>query len=58
VDVYFLGVYSTEARAQDRMRRARTLPGFAAEPGCFIVAEYTLDEDHWTEGFVALGPNV
>ena len=50
-DLKILGVYSTEQRAQDRIARARTLPGFRDEPDCFWVDRYTLDEDMWDEGF-------
>lgn len=34
-DVELLGVYSSEAKANDRIRDARGLPGFDSEPGCF-----------------------
>ncbi|RKE05149.1 hypothetical protein [Streptomyces sp. TLI_171] len=51
-DVKLLGIYSSEAAAEERMRSARLLPGFADEPDCFRIGEYDLDEDDWTEGFV------
>jgi hypothetical protein len=51
-DLKMLGVYSSEQKAQDRIVRARKLPGFRNEPDCFIVDAYTLDKDHWTEGFI------
>ncbi|MFF0390247.1 hypothetical protein ACFYS8_16395 [Kitasatospora sp. NPDC004615] len=51
-DVKLLGIYSSEAEAEARIRRARLQPGFANEPDCFQAGEYDLDEDHWTEGFV------
>ena len=51
-DLKVLGVYSTEQKAQDRIVRAGTLPGFRDEPDCFLVDRYTLDEDQWAEGFV------
>ncbi|WP_203708407.1 DUF7336 domain-containing protein [Asanoa iriomotensis] len=50
-DLKLLGVYATEAAARARIERARTLPGFDAEPDCFTVSSWTVDEDHWTEGF-------
>ncbi|MEV7182359.1 hypothetical protein [Kitasatospora sp. NPDC093679] len=53
-DAKLLGVYSTEALAEERIHRARLLPGFAEEPDCFHIGEYTLDRDEWTEGFVRL----
>ncbi|MFG2059255.1 hypothetical protein ACGFI9_35085 [Micromonospora sp. NPDC048930] len=51
-DVKLLGIYSSDAVAAERIRRARLLPGFADEPDRFQIGEYDLDEDHWTEGFV------
>lgn len=56
-DVKILGVYSTEMKAQDRIIRARTLPGFRAEPDCFLIDQYTTDEDRWTEGFAVYPRN-
>jgi hypothetical protein len=56
-DLKILGVYSTEQKAQDRIVRARRLPGFRDEPDCFLVDAYTLDEDQWTEGFVTTPRN-
>lgn len=53
-DLKILGAYSTEQKAQDRLVRARELPGFRDEPDCFLVDQYTLDEDRWTEGFVTV----
>jgi hypothetical protein len=53
-DVKLLGAYSTEALAADRIERARQLPGFRDEPGCFQVGRYTVDQDEWTEGFVSI----
>jgi hypothetical protein len=41
-DLKILGVYSTEERAQDRITRARQLPGFRDEPDCFYVSAYTV----------------
>jgi hypothetical protein len=46
-------VYSTEQNARDRIIRARTLPGFRDEPDCFMTDCYTLDDDHWSEGFIS-----
>ncbi|MBY8871651.1 hypothetical protein K7640_07310 [Micromonospora sp. PLK6-60] len=50
-DLKLLGVYSSAARAEARARRARALPGFRAEPDCFYIGSYTLDQDEWREGF-------
>lgn len=52
-DVKLLGVYSSRQKAQDRIAAARTVPGFREEPDCFLVDPYTVDEDHWVEGFIS-----
>ncbi|WTW96536.1 hypothetical protein OG216_25635 [Streptomycetaceae bacterium NBC_01309] len=54
-DTKLLGVYSSRENAEERMRRARHLPGFADEPECFVMTEYTVDGDMWTEGFQRVG---
>jgi hypothetical protein len=51
-DLKVLGVYSTDQNARDRITRARALPGFHEEPDCFLIDQYTVDEDRWAEGFV------
>ncbi|MEU7873502.1 hypothetical protein [Dactylosporangium sp. NPDC049140] len=50
-EVRRLGTYSSEAKAQARIERARLLPGFRDEPDCFYIAESILDTDEWAEGF-------
>ncbi|WP_069167679.1 DUF7336 domain-containing protein [Nocardia altamirensis] len=50
--VKLLGVYSTEQRAQERIREAQTLPGFRDEPDCFQIVGYEVDEDQWTSGYL------
>ena len=52
-DEKLLGVYSTEAKARNRIASAAGLPGFSEAPAGFEVARYALDRDEWTEGFVA-----
>jgi hypothetical protein len=56
-DLKILGAYSTKQKAQERLLRSRGLPGFRDEPDCFLVDQYTLDEDRWTEGFVTVPLN-
>ncbi|GAA4572121.1 hypothetical protein GCM10023176_34360 [Micromonospora coerulea] len=53
-DLKILGLYSSEARAEDRIERARKLPGFRAEPDCFYISHYTVDQDEWNDGFVSI----
>lgn len=52
-DVKLLGVYSTEARANERLEAVRELPGFESEPDCFLTDPYELDRDEWTTGYAA-----
>ncbi|NUS09833.1 MAG: hypothetical protein HOY69_00225 [Streptomyces sp.] len=51
-DAKLLGVYSSQAGAEERVRRARGLPGFAEEPECFVISACEVDQDAWSEGFV------
>ncbi|MET7673081.1 hypothetical protein [Micromonospora luteifusca] len=41
-------------RPDERIQRARLLPGFREEPDCFMVNHYQLDKDYWTDGFVSI----
>jgi hypothetical protein len=50
-DVKLLGVYSSHEKAQERIVRARPLPGFRDEPQCFYIEPFTVDADEWKEGF-------
>ena len=50
-----LGVYSTRALAEDRIRRCADVPGFRSEPDCFDISPCTVDADEWQEGFTRLG---
>ncbi|MDI6102595.1 hypothetical protein QLQ12_28635 [Actinoplanes sp. NEAU-A12] len=53
-DLKILGAYSTERKAEERIARARLLPGFRDEPDCFLIDQYTVDADRWTDGFVTV----
>ncbi|MFD3884746.1 hypothetical protein [Streptomyces microflavus] len=46
-----LGLYSSRLRAEERIGRARTLPGFSQAPDGFSVHEYTVDDARWPCGF-------
>jgi hypothetical protein len=50
--VKFIGVYSTDAHARAAIQRLTAQLGFCGTPDGFHVDRYSLDEDHWTEGFV------
>ncbi|MGW1108531.1 DUF7336 domain-containing protein [Streptomyces sp. NPDC002540] len=53
-DVKLLGIYSTKEKAEERIVRARLLPGFRDEPKCFTIVPYLLNDDTWEDGFVRL----
>jgi hypothetical protein len=42
------------ANAEQRIARARDLPGFRDEPDCFVIDGYELDRDEWLEGYVTV----
>lgn len=47
-----IGVYSSKQEASAAIERMKDKPGFGDFPQGFEVCPYTLDHDHWTEGFV------
>jgi hypothetical protein len=49
-----LGVYSTRERVMERRESAALLPGFRDHPGGFIIDEYRVDQNAWTEGFITI----
>lgn len=53
-DEKLLGVYASRDQAVSRIEAVyRSLPGFCEEGGEFIVDEYRIGQDQWTEGFVS-----
>ena len=51
-EIKFIGVYSAFELANRTIERLYGLPGFSRYPiECFYIDEYTLDEDHWADGF-------
>lgn len=52
--VKVIGVYSSEALAEEAMDRARQLPGFADEDDGFTISPIEVDNDQWPRGFVRL----
>lgn len=51
-DVKFIGVFSTEEKAKEAVARLQKQPGFINWQRGFHIDSYTLDQDHWSEGFV------
>jgi hypothetical protein len=52
-DEKLIGVYRTEDEAGAAISRLRDKPGFSQTPDGFQIVSYTLNEDHWTEGYVS-----
>jgi hypothetical protein len=50
-DQRIVGVYSTQEKAVQAIEDARRLPGFSADPPCFVIDEDTVG-DEWSEGFI------
>jgi hypothetical protein len=55
-DVKFIGVYSTREEAERATERLKLQPGFRDHPNGFDIDPYTLDADHWAEGFGPVSP--
>ncbi|MBV8547732.1 MAG: hypothetical protein JO093_21095 [Acidobacteria bacterium] len=47
-----IGVYETRSDAEQAIVRVGSQPGFVDMPEGFLIDEYPLGKDHWTEGFV------
>lgn len=50
-----IGVYSSNEEARAAIERMKDKPGFADSPQCFEVSPYSVDQDHWTDGFILDG---
>ena len=50
-----IGIYSSRQNAEAVKERYKSKNGFNRFPeSCFLINEYVLNEDHWTEGFITL----
>lgn len=47
-----IGVYSNPEKAKAAKARLADIEGYRDWPDGFLIDEYELDKDHWTEGFV------
>ncbi len=52
--VKLIGIYTSRANAEQAIERLKQQPGFRDVPEGFVLDQYTLDEDNWTEGFVTV----
>jgi hypothetical protein len=55
-DVKLIGVYSSRELAEQSQQRALVQPGFRETPDGFCIDCYTVNEDHWLEGYVTVTP--
>ena len=51
-DEKLIGVYDSHAAAEVARLRVSEQPGFADTPEGFEISEYTVNKDHWQEGYV------
>ena len=49
-----IGVYSTRELADRAQKKTCQLRGFRDRPTDFIIDQYRIDEDHWTEGYISI----
>ena len=56
-DVKLIGVYDSKRRAEDAINRLKMLPGFKNTVDGFVIGEYTINEDHWANGFSTWTPS-
>ena len=52
-NVKFIGVYSSQEKAQAAVTRIGRVPGFSDDPGGFHIDEYRIDQDQWVDGYAA-----
>jgi hypothetical protein len=53
-DAKLIGVYSTREAAESASHRLKSQPGFVDHPEGWDISRYSLDKDHWQEGFVTV----
>ncbi|MBM0103464.1 hypothetical protein JM946_01860 [Steroidobacter sp. S1-65] len=46
-----IGIFSSEANAQQAIERLKLLPGFKDYPENFNIGGYELDKSFWVDGF-------
>lgn len=50
-DMKLIGVYASQAKAQEAVDRLRLVEGFRDHPQGFTIDCYVIDHDHWSDGF-------
>lgn len=57
-DIKFIGIYSSEDKAERAVAKLSKLPGFENSPNIvndgdgFYIDKYDINETHWKEGFI------
>ena len=49
-----IGIYSTKIEAENAVTRLSKQNGFKYKIDGFVIDEYEINKDHWTEGFVTM----
>ena len=55
-DDKLIGVYPSREDADAAVSRASKLPGFRESADGFVISQYVVGRDHWTEGFETTAP--
>jgi len=50
-NIRIIGIFSSERKAREAIRRVWNKPGFRDRKRAFNVSRYVLDLQHWTEGY-------
>jgi len=53
-DDKLIGVYVTQGDAEAAIQRLSDKPGFRDVPNGFLVDPYTLNRDHWPDGYITV----
>jgi hypothetical protein len=53
-DDKLIGIYDSHAAAEAARHRVAEQPGFADNPEGFEISEYTVNKDHWQEGYITV----
>lgn len=53
-DEKLIGVYRNDDEAREAIARVGNKPGFSDSPDGFLIDEYKLGQDHWTEGYATV----
>jgi len=52
-DAKLIGVYRKRSDCEEAIARLKDKSGFQVYPAGFQIEEYSLNKDHWMEGFVS-----